>query len=152
MDDHAKGAPDSGGFAPHCLSLDLEVGIKDERIHQFAGVRGDDGRTFIFNSGDLNAQLAKLDDFAEGCTFLLGHNLIAFDAPHLAAAKPDLRLLKLPMVDTLLLNPLAFPRNPYHHLVKHYQDGQLKRGQLNNPKWRCATLSAGRKTQVAAGR
>ncbi|MGB4877111.1 MAG: RecQ family ATP-dependent DNA helicase, partial [Candidatus Competibacter sp.] len=150
MDDHAKGAPDSGGFAPHCLSLDLEVGIKDERIHQFAGVRGDDGRSFLFNSGDLNARLAKLDDFAEGCAFLLGHNLIAFDAPHLAAAKPDLRLLKLPMVDTLLLNPLAFPRNPYHHLVKHYQDGQLKRGRLNDPQLdACLTLEVFRDQQNA---
>ncbi len=32
------------------------------------------------------------------------------------------------------LNPLAFPRNPYHHLVKHYQDGQLHRGQRNDPE------------------
>ena len=30
--------------------------------------------------------------------------------------------------------PLAFPRNPYHHLVKHYQDGQLKRGRVNDPE------------------
>ena len=37
-------------------------------------------------------------------------------------------------MDTLWLNPLAFPRNPYHHLVKHYQDGQLKRGRLNDPE------------------
>ena len=32
------------------------------------------------------------------------------------------------------LNPLAFPRNPYHHLVKHYQGGQLKRGRINDPE------------------
>ncbi len=37
-------------------------------------------------------------------------------------------------MDTLWLNPLAFPRNPYHHLVKHYQDGQLKRGRINDPE------------------
>ena len=37
-------------------------------------------------------------------------------------------------MDTLWLNPLAFPRNPYHHLVKHYQDGQLKRGRVNDPE------------------
>ena len=79
-------------------------------------------------------KLAELDDFADGADFLLGHNLIDFDLPHLKAAKPDLRLLKLPAVDTLRLNPLAFPRNPYHHLVKHYQDGQLKRGRLNDPE------------------
>src|SRR5690606_31028443 len=34
----------------------------------------------------------------------------------------------------LRLNPLAFPRNPYHHLVKHYQDAGLSRGQLNDPR------------------
>jgi ATP-dependent DNA helicase RecQ len=78
--------------------------------------------------------LGKLDDFGGDLAFLLGHNLIAFDAPHLAAAHPDMRLLKRPMVDTLRLNPLAFPRNPYHHLVKHYQDAQLTLGQVNNPE------------------
>ena len=121
-------------FAPRCLSIDLEVGTKDGRIHSFAAVRGDTGQAFTCRSGDLPAALAKLDDFADGTAFLLGHNLIGFDAVHLAAAHPDLRLLKLPAVDTLRLNPLAFPRNPYHHLVKHYQDGQLKRGRLNDPE------------------
>ena len=70
----------------------------------------------------------------EGAEFLLGHNLIEFDLPHLKAASPNLGLLRLPAVDTLRLNPLAFPRNPYHHLVKHYQDGQLKRGRRNDPE------------------
>ncbi|MDE0207714.1 MAG: DEAD/DEAH box helicase, partial [Candidatus Tectomicrobia bacterium] len=78
--------------------------------------------------------LARLDRFADGVSFVLGHNLIAFDLPHLAAADSDLRLLKLPAVDTLRLSPLAFPRNPYHHLVKHYQDGRLKRGRINDPE------------------
>ena len=82
----------------------------------------------------LAAALAKLDDLADGADFLLGHNLIAFDLPHLQAANPGLRLLRLPAVDTLRLNPLAYPRNPYHHLVKHYQDGQLKRGRINDPE------------------
>ena len=77
---------------------------------------------------------AKLDELSRGADFLLGHNLIAFDLPHLKAANPGLRLLRLPAVDTLRLNPLAFPRNPYHHLVKHYQDGQLKRGRINDPE------------------
>lgn len=134
MNDQAREAPDANDFAPRCLSIDLEVGIQDARVHSFAAVRGDDGRSLVHSKGNLTAALAQLDTFAEGCSFLLGHNLIAFDAPHLAAVKPDLRLLRLPMVDTLRLNPLAFPRNPYHHLVKHYQDGQLKRGRLNDPE------------------
>ena len=121
-------------LSSRCLSLDLEVGKQDHRIHAFAAVRPDVDQPLVFQEGDLATTLAELDDFADGADFLLGHNLIAFDLPHLQAAKPDLRLLKLPAVDTLRLNPLAFPRNPYHHLVKHYRDGQLKRGRLNDPE------------------
>jgi len=134
MNDPGKESLEAGGFAPRCLSIDLEVGVRDARIHRLAAVRGDTRQSFVYHKGDLAAALAKLDDFAEGAAFLLGHNLIGFDTAHLAAAKPDLRLLKLPAVDTLRLNPLAFPRNPYHHLVKHYQDGQLKGGRLNDPE------------------
>ena len=74
-----------------------------------------------------------MDTLADEAAFLLGHNLIAFDLPHLRALQPNLRLLEKPVVDTLRLNPLAFPKNPYHHLVKHYQDGQLLGTRKNNP-------------------
>ena len=127
---------DSSSLLFRCLSLDLEVGVRDRRIHAFAGVRPDTGQSLIFPMAgdDLAAALAKLEELADGADFLLGHNLIDFDLPHLQAVNPNLRLLRLPAVDTLRLNPLAFPRNPYHHLVKHYQDGQLKRGRINDPE------------------
>ncbi|MFJ1254219.1 RecQ family ATP-dependent DNA helicase [Cupriavidus sp. CuC1] len=121
-------------FSPRCVSIDLEVGVHDQRIHQFAAVRGDTGESLVHRHGELFAALEKLDAFSRGGAFILGHNLIAFDLPHLAAAHPNLHLLQMPAVDTLRINPLAFPRNPYHHLVKHYQDGQLKRGRLNDPE------------------
>ncbi len=129
-------ADESSNLSLNCLSLDLEVGVKDRRIHAYAAVRPDTGQSLILRStpGRLASALAKLDDFADGVDFLLGHNLIDFDLPHLRAANPNLGLLRLPAVDTLRLNPLAFPRNPYHHLVKHYQDGQLKRGRINDPE------------------
>ena len=119
-----------------CLSVDLEVSKKTGRIHAFAGVRPDTGQSVVFPRArrSLDQTLAELDDLAEGSDFLLGHNLIKFDHPHLQAASPGLRLLRLPAVDTLWLNPLAFPRNPYHHLVKHYHHGQLKGGRLNDPE------------------
>ena len=119
-----------------CLSLDLEVAKADSRIHALAAVRPDTGDRLMFPEGgmSLESALNRLDQLAEGADHLLGHNLIDFDLPHLRAAKPDLRLLNLPAVDTLRLSPLAFPRNPYHHLVKQYQDGRLKRGQVNNPE------------------
>ena len=119
-----------------CLSLDLEVSTRDDRIFALAGVRPDTGKSLVFpaRGQSLAAALSGLDNLSGGADFLLGHNLIAFDLPRLRAANPSLRLLRLPAVDTLRLNPLAFPRNPYHHLVKHYQDGQLKRGRVNNPE------------------
>ena len=120
-------------FAAGCLALDLEVGRKDGRIHALAAVRGD-RHPLIHRGGSVAYALAKLDDYAQSATCVLGHNLIVFDLPHLRSAKPDLRLLRLPPIDTLWLNPLAFPRNPYHHLVKHYQDGQLKRERVNDPE------------------
>lgn len=121
----------------HCLSIDLEVGVRDVRIHQFAAVWGDTGQALVFpfaKKCDLAQALARLDVFGETATFLLGHNIVGFDGPHLITAMPQMRLLGKPLVDTLRLNPLAFPRNPYHHLVKHYQDGQLKRGRINDPE------------------
>ena len=117
-----------------CLSLDLEVGRKDGRIRALGAVRADTGERLVHAGFGLKAALARLDRLAEGAGFVLGHNLIAFDLPHLAAANPGLRLLALPVVDTLRLSPLAFPRNPYHRLVKHYRDGGLRRGQLNDPE------------------
>lgn len=120
-------------FAPQCLSIDLEIGKNDLRIHQFGAVRGDTGEALSFDRGDLDGALNRLDALADDAAFLLGHNVVNFDLPHLKAARPDLRLHSKPAVDTLWLNPLAFPRNPYHHLVKHYQDGRLQGGSLNDP-------------------
>ena len=125
----------TANLSENCLSLDLEVGVESGHIHAFAAVRPDIGESRTYPDGrvSLARALRELDDFADGVDFLLGHNLIDHDLRYLRTANPNLRLLRLPAVDTLRLNPLAFPRNPYHHLVKHYQDGQLKRGRINDP-------------------
>ena len=120
-------------FRPRCLSLDLEVGRQDGRICKIGAVRGDTGAKLEYSGAGLAAALANLDTLAEGASFVLGHNLIEHDLPILAAVQPGLRLLKLPVIDTLRLSPLAFPRNPYHRLVKHYKDGGLTRGRINDP-------------------
>lgn len=115
------------------ISIDLEVGRDSGHIHQLAGVLDDGGASVAFPPGKLPAALQALDNLADRAAFVLGHNLIAFDLPQLRAAQPNLRLLDKPAIDTLRLNPLAFPRNPYHHLVKHYQDGALLGNRRNNP-------------------
>lgn len=118
---------------PQCLSIDLEVGRNSAVIHQFAALRGDTGDSLTFPPDELTSALDALDRLADGAAFLLGHNVIAFDLPQLRAVRPNLRLLDKPVIDTLRLNPLAFPKNPYHHLVKHYQDGQLLANRRNDP-------------------
>lgn len=130
------GAQDLLAGLSRCISVDLEVSTKDERIHSFAGVRLDTGESFAFPSGGrrFHRALAELDALADGADFVVGHNFIEFDMRHLQAANPELRLLQMPVVDTLWLNPLAFPRNQYHHLVKHYQEGQLITGRKNDPE------------------
>ena len=126
--------PQHPSLISECLALDLEVGNENGVIHAFGAIRTDTGKVMTYSGDGIATALRRLDEFAEGAACILGHNVIAFDLPHIAAAKPDLRLLDLPAIDTLRLSPLAFPRNPYHHLVKHYQDGGLRRRRLNDPE------------------
>ena len=118
------------------LAIDLEVGKRNERINALAAVDSN-GRSLVrtkLKQRELDGALHELDDFAEPADAILGHNLIHFDLPHLRAAAPDLRLLRRPALDTLMLSPLAFPKNPYHRLVKHHQDGDLVRERRNDPE------------------
>jgi ATP-dependent DNA helicase RecQ len=79
--------------------------------------------------------LKKLNRYCRGFDHVIGHNILAHDLPHLAAASSRFVALAEAPIDTLWLNPLAFPRNPYHHLVKHYQDGRLQSGRVNDPSF-----------------
>ena len=118
-----------------CISVDLEIHPQTNHLNAIAALRSDTGQRFSNNRNPGQQQNVwdQLDQLARGASLLVGHNIIAFDLPHIRALNPDSQLLKLPVVDTLKLSPLAFPRNPYHHLVKHYQDGGLIRGLINNP-------------------
>ena len=121
------------------VALDLEIGKHDQRLWALAAVDEQTGSAMTrrFRGGrsaDISAALSEFDAFCAQADCLVGHNLIGFDLPHLRAAVPDLQLLCLPALDTLRLSPLAFPTNPYHSLVKHYQDAGLIRGQFNDPE------------------
>ncbi|AZQ67949.1 RecQ family ATP-dependent DNA helicase [Silicimonas algicola] len=133
-----------------CVSIDLEIDPKTNRLQTFAGVRFGHDESFVFRRGNAPEALNSLDRYTEACEFVLGHNFISFDAPHLSAAKGDLRLLRKPIIDTLWLNPLAFPRNPYHHLVKHYQDGRLQAGHVNDPELDAKLVFAVLENQIQA--
>jgi len=121
-------------FLARCVSVDLEVDPRTARIFALAAIRADGAPPILSRKGDLATALDRLEAALEGADHLIGHNILQHDLPHLAAARPRLRRLTAAPIDTLWLNPLAFPRNPYHHLVKHYQDGRLHAGHVNDPE------------------
>ena len=114
------------------LSIDLEG---RESIGAIGAVNVDPSTTQAWrgDKGGLRKALTELDAFADGASYLVGHNIIEHDLRLLAKHAPDLALLRLPAIDTLYLSPLAFPENPYHHLVKQYHEPALARVQVNDP-------------------
>ena len=113
------------------VAIDLEV-HRNGRLTDIGAVRHD-GRIFKrkpANARQTSAALKELDHFCSGTTYLLGHNLIEHDLTVLRQIAPDLSLLRTRVIDTLHLSPLAFPRNPYHRLVKNYK---LVKDTRNDP-------------------
>lgn len=115
------------------MSVDLEVDRKTARVFDLAAVRYDDRPAIRGQKDGVAAALDRLEADLGHTRHLIGHNILRHDLPHLAAMRPRLAQLAEAPIDTLWLNPLAFPRNPYHHLVKHYQDGRLLSGYVNDP-------------------
>ncbi|MDP9122955.1 MAG: DEAD/DEAH box helicase, partial [Acidobacteriota bacterium] len=106
-------------FLERCLLLDLETGAGQKILKIGAVYRG---QTFERQGAfRLPQALEELDGFAAGADFVLGHNVLRHDLPILARWAPRLGLLGKPVIDTLVLSPLAFPENPYHRLVKGYK-------------------------------
>jgi ATP-dependent DNA helicase RecQ len=117
-----------------CLSIDLEVDPKTARIFDIAAVRSDSKPVLTAPKGNVEQRLDQLEKALAKVPHVVGHNILRHDIEHLLAARPRLLARVAAPIDTLWLNPLAFPRNPYHHLVKHYHDGRLQAGHVNDPE------------------
>lgn len=117
------------------VSIDLEVDPDKAKIFALAAVAQNPEAPKVVAKNNIEAALTKLDAFCHGFDHVIGHNILRHDLPHLAAVSPRFAALAEAPIDTLWLNPLAFPRNPYHHLVKHYQDGRLQTGHVNDPEF-----------------
>ena len=127
-------ALDPALFLSRCVSVDLEFDPKTAKVFAFGAVS--DATVLHHRTGPLAAldpALDRLESLCNGAVHLVGHNILRYDLPHLVANRPRLAALGAAALDTLWLSPLAFPRNPYHHLVKHYQDGRLQTGHVNDP-------------------
>ena len=99
--------------------VDVEVGIKDRKIHDIGAIRRDGAVCHSANKRELT-------DFLKDVDFICGHNIIHHDAKYLFGEKTDRWML----VDTLYVSPLLFPEHPYHRLLK---DDKLISEQINNP-------------------
>lgn len=67
MSDREGELPKATGFITRCLSLDLEVGRRDARIHQFAAVRGDSGLALTYGKGEVLPPCPALMALLPGC-------------------------------------------------------------------------------------
>ncbi|WP_371039310.1 RecQ family ATP-dependent DNA helicase [Rhodosalinus sp. FB01] len=132
------------------VSIDLEVDPKTARIFSFAAVDGTGDHVLRHDRGELEAALDRLEAFCAGAEFLVGHNILRHDLPHLVASRARLAELSAAPIDPLWLNPLAFPRNPYHHLVKHHHDGRLEAGHVNDPELDARLVFGVLANQIAA--
>ncbi len=99
--------------------VDVEIGFKDNKIHDIGALRHDGGTYH-------NASKEGLFEFLKDIDYICGHNIIHHDAKYLFADRNCRSFL----VDTLYISPLLFPERPYHRLVK---DDKLISEQMNNP-------------------
>jgi ATP-dependent DNA helicase RecQ len=112
------------------LALDLEVSRSGNRLRRIGALFQERAFEWSEGQGPAADALTALDAFGQSAAFVLGHNILYHDLPLLQALAPKMRLLERPVIDTLLLSPLAFPQNPYHRLVKDYK---LVRAALSDP-------------------
>jgi len=101
------------------LLLDLETS-PDGKVLKVGAVCGDKER-FLKGRFSQSDVTRVLDELGRDADYVLGHNILDHDLPILRKQFPSLHLHTLPVIDTLFLSPIAFPENPYHHLVKDYR-------------------------------
>jgi ATP-dependent DNA helicase RecQ len=112
----------------NCLLLDLETGANNSILK--IGATLNDKSFLRAGTFNLKQACAELDAFSSDAHCVVGHNLLQHDLALLGLAHPNLKLLRLPSIDTLLLSPVCFPENPYHRLVKEYK---LVSESVNDP-------------------
>lgn len=115
----------------NCVAVDLEIHPESHELLKLGAIApGRDRYLHLGGSRDASKHLHQLDAFCKQAALIVGHNISDHDIPWIKTHYPRLELLSLPLIDTLYLSPLAFPRNPYHRLVKDYK---IVRESINDP-------------------
>ena len=104
------------------LFFDTEVTSDGNKLLDIGAVKDDRTELHTTNRGMFTS-------FADDCAFLCGHNIFSHDLKYI---QDDLKAAgqEHSFIDTLLLSPLLFPNQPYHHLLKN---DKIQTEELNNP-------------------
>jgi len=117
--DNHKAPEEVSRDASRYAIVDVEVGMKDRKIHDIGALRWD-GATY--HAADKRAAMA----FLANVDYVCGHNIMHHDAKYLLGEDAQ----RWTLIDTLYVSPLLFPERPYHRLLK---DDKLVSEQMNNP-------------------
>ncbi|MEX0332157.1 MAG: RecQ family ATP-dependent DNA helicase [Puniceicoccaceae bacterium] len=104
-------------FCLEGVFIDLETTL-DGKIREVGYCYGDE-RQIGKSTKERKQVFSRLGEIAGQARFVGGHNILWHDLPVIADTKSCPNLLELPVLDTLLLSPLAFPQKPYHRLIKN---------------------------------
>ena len=127
-----------------CLSMDLEISPDTGVLQAMAAYRPDTGYELKIGRGECQRPQAssRLEYMAKGASFVLGHNITHHDLPHLKATFPNCKVLEMPVVDTLHLNPLAFPQHPLSRVNHNCRFGVNQFCRFTSSAWpRCWAAS-----------
>ena len=125
------------GQIPAVLIIDLEVDPKTDKPFKIGAFRPDSGLFFekaFRGEKGFHAALVEMAHMTDGLKWLMGHNILGHDLKYLKAVVPEAAWLKVPVIDTLWLSPLAFPQNPYHRLIKNHK---IISSEINSPLADC---------------
>ena len=104
------------------IFIDTEIDPRSKNILDLGAVDSNDNQLH-------SSSIKDFSDFINGADYLCGHNIIDHDLPVLEKALQK-DISDIPVIDTLYLSPLLFPKKPYHKLLK---DDKLQTGDINNP-------------------
>lgn len=94
------------------LFFDLEVHKKSNRILEIGAI--------LQHDQFRKAGISHFAQFASSAGIVCGHNIVDHDLPILKKYLPGHAILSRPVIDTLYLSALLYPKKPYHRLVKDY--------------------------------
>jgi len=118
-----------------CVFVDLEVHSETNQLLKVGAWVPAANRVFCkVGNFDLKRASSELLAVVSQFDFIIGHNIEDFDWPYLIRIDKKYEKLSDRIIDTLVLNPLVFPTNPYHKLVKDYK---LQKESVNDPVEDC---------------